>query len=95
MARQAIRDCGYEISLGLMPRSIGPLTFIFSGSGNVSKGAQEVFEDLPIEYVTPDTLRKVSEHGSMSCPKSQQCQFNLNSNYENNCQVKTNCTAVK
>lgn len=66
MARQAIRDCGYEIALGLMPRSIGPLTFIFTGSGNVSQGAQEVFQDLPIEYVTPDTLRKVSEHGSKS-----------------------------
>lgn len=64
MARQAIRDCGYEISLGLMPRSIGPLTFIFTGSGNVSKGAQEVFEELPMEYITPETLRKVSEHGS-------------------------------
>lgn len=64
MARQAIRDCGYEIALGLMPRSIGPLTFIFTGSGNVSQGAQEVFQDLPIEYVSPETLRKVSEHGS-------------------------------
>lgn len=64
MARQAVRDCGYEIALGLMPRSIGPLTFIFSGSGNVSQGAQEVFQELPIEYVTPETLRKVAEHGS-------------------------------
>lgn len=67
MARQAIRDCGYEISLGMMPKSIGPLTFIFTGSGNVSQGAQEVFQDLPLEYVTPDTLRKVSEHGSKCC----------------------------
>lgn len=46
MARQAVRDCGYEISLGLMPRSIGPLTFIFTGSGNVSQGAQEVFQGI-------------------------------------------------
>lgn len=65
MARQAVRDCGYEIALGLMPKSIGPLTFIFTGSGNVSQGAQEVFQDLPIEYVAPETLRKVAEHGSM------------------------------
>lgn len=64
MARQAIRDCGYEISLGMMPNSIGPLTFVFSGSGNVSQGAQEVFADLPIEYVPPEMLRKVAEHGS-------------------------------
>lgn len=36
-ALQAVRDCGYEISLGLMPKSIGPLTFVFTGTGNVSK----------------------------------------------------------
>ena len=27
-ARQGIRDAGYEISLGLMPDSIGPMTFV-------------------------------------------------------------------
>lgn len=58
MARQAVRDCGYEIALGLMPKSIGPLTFIFTGSGNVSQGAQDVFQDLPIEYVSVESLRK-------------------------------------
>lgn len=66
MARQAVRDCGYEIALGMMPKSIGPLTFIFTGSGNVSQGAQEVFQELPIEYVPPESLRKVSEHGSQN-----------------------------
>nr|XP_018915119.1 PREDICTED: alpha-aminoadipic semialdehyde synthase, mitochondrial [Bemisia tabaci] len=63
MARQAIRDAGYEIALGMMPKSIGPLTFVFTGSGNVSQGAQEVFQDLPYEYVPPDMLQKVAEHG--------------------------------
>lgn len=66
MARQAVRDCGYEISLGMMPKSIGPITFIFTGSGNVSQGAQEIFQELPIEYIPPDMLRKVSEHGSQN-----------------------------
>ncbi|XP_011207613.2 alpha-aminoadipic semialdehyde synthase, mitochondrial [Bactrocera dorsalis] len=66
MARQAIRDCGYEISLGMMPKSIGPLTVVFTGSGNVSQGAQEVFQELPIEYVPPEMLRKVAEHGSQN-----------------------------
>ncbi|XP_008202921.1 alpha-aminoadipic semialdehyde synthase, mitochondrial isoform X2 [Nasonia vitripennis] len=63
MARQAIRDAGYEIALGAMPKSIGPLTFIFTGSGNVSQGGQEVFQELPHEYVPPEMLRKVAEHG--------------------------------
>ena len=53
MARQAVRDAGYEISLGMLPKSIGPLTFVFTGSGNVSQGAQEIFQDLPHEYVPP------------------------------------------
>ena len=35
--RQGIRDAGYEIALGMMPPSMGPLTFVFTGSGNVSQ----------------------------------------------------------
>jgi hypothetical protein len=63
MARQAIREAGYEIALGAMPKSIGPLTFVFTGSGNVSQGGQEVFQELPHEYVPPEMLRKVADHG--------------------------------
>ncbi|XP_052576790.1 alpha-aminoadipic semialdehyde synthase, mitochondrial isoform X1 [Peromyscus californicus insignis] len=62
-AVQAVRDAGYEISLGLMPKSIGPLTFVFTGTGNVSKGAQEVFNELPCEYVEPHELKEVSKTG--------------------------------
>lgn len=32
-------------------------------SGNVSRGAQEVFHELPHEYVPPEMLQKVAEHG--------------------------------
>ncbi|CAH1102551.1 unnamed protein product [Psylliodes chrysocephalus] len=66
MARQAVRDAGYEIALGMMPKSIGPLTFVFTGSGNVSQGSQEVFQELPHEYVTPEFLKKAAEHGSLN-----------------------------
>lgn len=64
MARQAVRDCGYEIALGMMPRSIGPLTFVFTGSGNVSQGAQEIFRELPYEYVDPKDLAEVAQMGT-------------------------------
>ncbi|XP_039751118.1 alpha-aminoadipic semialdehyde synthase, mitochondrial [Pararge aegeria] len=64
MARQVIRDAGYEVALGMMPKSLGPLTFVFTGSGNVSQGSQEIFQELPHEYVPPEMLRKVAEHGS-------------------------------
>lgn len=48
----------------MMPRSIGPLTFVFTGSGNVSQGAQEIFQELPYEYVDPKDLPQVTELGS-------------------------------
>lgn len=64
MARQTIRDTGYEVSLGMMPKSIGPLTFIFTGTGNVSQGAQEIVQELPYEYVSVKALKKVAEHGA-------------------------------
>ncbi|CAK8688911.1 unnamed protein product [Clavelina lepadiformis] len=65
-AIQAVRDAGYEISLGRMPQSIGPLTFVFTGTGNVSQGAQEVFRELPHQYVEPHDLKNVAVHGDTS-----------------------------
>ncbi|CAG01078.1 unnamed protein product, partial [Tetraodon nigroviridis] len=63
-AIQAVRDCGYEISMGLMPKSIGPVTFCFTGTGNVSKGAQDILNELPVEFVEPLELKDVSERGA-------------------------------
>ncbi|XP_067091599.1 alpha-aminoadipic semialdehyde synthase, mitochondrial isoform X1 [Osmerus mordax] len=65
-AIQAVRDCGYEISMGLMPKSIGPVTFVFTGTGNVSKGAQDIINELPCEFVEPHELQEVSQNGDMS-----------------------------
>ncbi|XP_035280713.1 alpha-aminoadipic semialdehyde synthase, mitochondrial isoform X1 [Anguilla anguilla] len=65
-AVQAVRDCGYEVSLGLMPKSIGPLTFVFTGTGNVSKGAQEIINELPCDFVEPHELKDVSRSGDMT-----------------------------
>ncbi|XP_045113722.1 alpha-aminoadipic semialdehyde synthase, mitochondrial-like isoform X2 [Portunus trituberculatus] len=65
-ARQSIRDAGYEISLGMLPKSIGPLTFIFTGSGNVSQGAQEIVQELPHEYISVKALKKAAEHGALN-----------------------------
>ncbi|XP_066580132.1 alpha-aminoadipic semialdehyde synthase, mitochondrial [Amia ocellicauda] len=65
-AVQAVRDAGYEISLGQMPKSIGPLTFVFTGTGNVSKGAQEICNELPCEFVEPHELKEVSISGDLN-----------------------------
>lgn len=63
-ARQAVRDAGYEIALDRMPKSLGPLVFVFTGSGNVSQGAQQVFQEFPHEYIEPEHLPKVAENGA-------------------------------
>ncbi|MFH4980033.1 hypothetical protein AB6A40_006742 [Gnathostoma spinigerum] len=63
MAINAIRDAGYEIALSNMPRSLGPLIFVFTGTGNVSQGAQELFAHLPHEFVDVAALPKVAQKG--------------------------------
>ncbi len=39
-----------------VPATLHPMAFGFTGSGNASKGAQEIFELLPYEEVVPDDL---------------------------------------
>lgn len=58
MARQAIRDAGYEVALGMMPKSLGPLTFVFTGSGNVSQVKKR--KSSKIYYRTKNRFYKIS-----------------------------------
>jgi len=39
-----------------LPAGLHPVLFGFTGSGNVSKGAQDIFEHLPYEEVLPEDL---------------------------------------
>ncbi|KAM7438042.1 hypothetical protein ABFA07_012446 [Porites harrisoni] len=57
-AKLAIYELGEDIKAGKLPAHFGPLSFVFSGSGNVSQGAQEMFQELPHIYVEPDELKK-------------------------------------
>jgi len=41
--------------------SVGPLTFVFTGAGNVAQGAQEIFSLLPHEMVAPEDLPKIAK----------------------------------
>ncbi|KAI3418932.1 hypothetical protein GPALN_008027 [Globodera pallida] len=66
MAINAVRDCGYEIALNRMPRSIGPLIFVFTGTGNVSGGAVELFRHLPHEFIDASTLPRVAKKGQLN-----------------------------
>jgi len=89
--RQGIRDAGYEISLDMLPKSIGPLTFVFTGSGNVSQGAQEIFQELPHEYVSPAMLAKAALHGKTNKLYACEVSENLSNVYKNSRSVSYLC----
>ena len=62
-AQAAVAQLGPYISSGGIPSSLGPIIFCFTGSGNVSHGAQSVFKLLPHEMVHPDDLKEIVTHG--------------------------------
>ena len=39
-----------------LPEGLRPLVFAFTGSGNVSRGAQEIFDRLPSQEISPEDL---------------------------------------
>ena len=55
-AREAVRAAGERIRAGAVPDEVRPLTVGFSGSGNVTNGALEIFDLLPFENVAPEEL---------------------------------------
>ncbi|XP_058216338.1 alpha-aminoadipic semialdehyde synthase isoform X2 [Rhododendron vialii] len=55
-AKAAVISVGEEIAAFGLPSGICPLLFVFTGSGNVSQGAQEIFKLLPHAYVDPRRL---------------------------------------
>ncbi|KAK1355014.1 Alpha-aminoadipic semialdehyde synthase [Heracleum sosnowskyi] len=52
-AKAAVISVGEEIANIGLPSGICPLVFVFTGSGNVSSGAQEIFKLLPHTFVDP------------------------------------------
>lgn len=58
-AKAAVLAAGDEIRTNGLPYQISPIVFIFTGSGNVSRGAQEVFRLLPHTFVEPSQLSQV------------------------------------
>ncbi|XP_002975543.2 alpha-aminoadipic semialdehyde synthase [Selaginella moellendorffii] len=59
-AKAAVLMVGDAISSSGLPQELCPLVFVFTGSGNVSRGAQEILNLLPHEYVHPSQLKDLS-----------------------------------
>ena len=60
-ARNHVRSLGEKISKDGLPEEMAPLTVGFLGYGNVSKGAQEIFDLLPFKSLQPDELESSIE----------------------------------
>eukprot|EP00658_Telonema_sp_P-2_P023046 TRINITY_DN1922_c0_g2_i2.p1 TRINITY_DN1922_c0_g2~~TRINITY_DN1922_c0_g2_i2.p1 ORF type:complete len:604 (-),score=184.90 TRINITY_DN1922_c0_g2_i2:138-1949(-) len=56
---QAVEAMGAQISKHGVPADFAPMTFVFTGNGNVSRGAQEVFKHAPHEMISPSELGSV------------------------------------
>ena len=61
--RAAISSVGRHIVRYGVPASVAPFVFVFTGRGNVSTGAQEIFRELPHEFVSADELPDVVRSG--------------------------------
>ncbi len=55
-AIDAVEHMGKAIAQYGVPKDLAPFTIIFTGNGNVSTGAQEVFRHLPHVMVKPEDL---------------------------------------
>jgi alpha-aminoadipic semialdehyde synthase len=60
-ARLDVTRTGQVIMDDGLPKPLGPLTFVFTGFGNVTKGALHVFKCLPHEFVKPSELKDLHE----------------------------------
>ncbi|MFO7810084.1 MAG: bifunctional lysine ketoglutarate reductase /saccharopine dehydrogenase family protein [Candidatus Delongbacteria bacterium] len=65
-AKKVLREISADILENGLPGELCPLVVGFTGYGNVSKGAQEILDILPVEEITPDMLKdlKKSEYSN-------------------------------
>ncbi|MBU4485166.1 hypothetical protein KKA47_07090 [bacterium] len=65
-AKDAISKVGKHIAKKGFHPSIAPMVCGFAGYGNVSRGAQEILDVLPVQEVSPQDLHSLIESGKFS-----------------------------
>lgn len=60
-AKVAVEAIGVDIARGGLPKRFSPFVFAFTGNGNVTRGAMEIFTQLPHRMVKPSELRALAE----------------------------------
>ena len=63
-AKKAAVKIGKKIAKDGLPKSLYPMVFGFTGYGNVSKGAQEIFDLLPFKEISPEELVEGKIHAN-------------------------------
>jgi len=95
-AKKQIVKIGKEIKKRGLPQAMTPFIIGFAGYGNVSKGAQEIIDLLPIKEIEPSKIKSVFKSLSNKCiykvvfkekdmvkPKSSDEKFELHDYYNN------------
>lgn len=92
-AEKHLKEIAVEISEKGMPEEFAPYVFGFAGYGNVSKGAQQIFDILPLEVISPSELKNLNskekskfykvvfEEKDLAKPKNSTQLFDLNDYY--------------
>ena len=61
-AKEEIKEIGKEIEINGFPVALSPLFVGFAGYGNVSSGAQEIFDLLPHKVIQPNIMADMYEN---------------------------------
>lgn len=81
-AKESIKKVGKEIEENGLPKEIVPLITGFTGYGNVSKGAQELYDLLPLEKIGVNDLESFVNSGNFSNKKVYKVEFKEEDMYE-------------
>jgi alpha-aminoadipic semialdehyde synthase len=60
-AKRAITEMGRRITKDGLPMNLEPLVFAFTGNGNVTKGALEIFQLLPHKMISFEEARALKD----------------------------------
>ncbi len=74
-AQKAIREVGEEIRKHGLSETATPLICGFTGYGQVSKGAQQIYDLLPVETITAEELSAFYQNGDFSRNTAYKVEF--------------------
>lgn len=90
-AKEAIREVGGRLGKEGLPAEITPLVCGFTGYGNVSKGAQEIYDLLPVQSIAPSELQSFSQQTGHSRHLVYKVEFHESDMFE----LKTSAPATR